>query len=64
MDINLLFRAGEMACGRVLSVLPEEKIKVLDDRIILQYQKDYSVYLDLTVINDKGLEAFSYKKSV
>ena len=42
--------------------LPEEKIKVLDDRIILQYQKDYSVYLDLTVINDKGLEAFSYKK--
>lgn len=27
MDINLLFEAGEMACGRVLSVLPEDKIK-------------------------------------
>ena len=42
--------------------LPEDKVKVLEDRIILEYQKDYSVYLDLTVVNDKGLEGFSYKK--
>ena len=42
--------------------LPEDKIKVLDDGIVLQYQKDYSVYLDLTIKNDKGLESFSYKK--
>lgn len=42
--------------------LPEDKITVSDDRIILQYQKDYSVYLDLTIINDKGLTSLSYKK--
>lgn len=42
--------------------LSADKIKTLDDRVILQYQKDYSVYLDLTIINDKGLTSFSYKK--
>ena len=26
MDINLLFEAGMMACGRVLRVLPEKEI--------------------------------------
>ena len=42
--------------------LSADKIKTLDDIVILQYQKDYSVYLDLTIINDKGLTSFSYKK--
>ena len=42
--------------------LSADKIKTLDDRVILQYQKDYSVYLDLIIINDKGLTSFSYKK--
>ena len=26
MDINLLFKSAEMACGRVLKILPEDEI--------------------------------------
>ncbi len=42
--------------------LDESKITTNEENVILHYQKDNSIYLDLTVTNDKGLEAFSYKK--
>lgn len=42
--------------------LDESKITINQENVILHYQKDNSIYLDLTVTNDKGLEAFSYKK--
>ena len=63
MDINLLFRAGEMACGRVLSVLPEEKIKspkhymtdVLNIKTMPSINRLYPVLLR-RVINVSDLE--------
>ena len=69
MDINLLFEAGEMACGRVLSVLPEDKIKspkqymekVLRTKTMPSINRLYPVLLrrtirtcDLEPIGDNG----------
>lgn len=42
--------------------LTEEAITINEDNVVLHYQKDFSIYLDLTVTTEKGLEAFSYKK--
>lgn len=42
--------------------LDEENITINEDNVVLHYQKDYSIYLDLTVTKANGLESFSYKK--